>query len=337
VETGARPHAPLVPLYLAACRRIFGEAVVATRAAMLCLAALALVGLFRLAERAANRAVAWASVVCTALYPVFYAESTAAHADMAAAALTIWGLLFYLPPPPSGLSGASMAHDWRRLISAVALFALAVLAKETAALAPLALAAWEVLCRLSVRKFERAAVLCVGPGRRAPRWWPLLLALAPLAVWLASQQLRAGHFSGAAEAVRTVAGPTQDLAGILRAAAVRVWQATGFMSLYVLTIPTLLLTLFARPVRDGEPPDERERGRIEVGVQLVFAVVILAYVLALSLHGGGTAAREMLPAIPLVILVCVSTIWRRTRRWQLYIAAICVVLAYGIFGRVIFL
>src|SRR5208337_2600939 len=69
---------------------------------------------------------------------------------------------------------------------------------------------------------------------------------------------------------------------------------------------------------DGAP-----RPRIALGVQLVFAAVIMAYVVALSAAGGAVLARYMLPVVPLVILVCVSTLYRRVRRWTWWIAFTC--------------
>src|SRR5437868_6967856 len=65
---------------------------------VLVFSALALTGLFRLAERVSNARVAAAAVISTALYPVFFAQSSLAHLDMTAAALTLWGLFLYLPP-----------------------------------------------------------------------------------------------------------------------------------------------------------------------------------------------------------------------------------------------
>ena len=49
---------------------------------------------------------------------------------------------------------------------------------------------------------------------------------------------------------------------------------------------------------------------------MIFYVVILAYVMAMALIGGAVLARYMLPAVPLVIIVCVSTLWRRLSYWR---------------------
>ncbi len=138
-STLSNAHPPLVMIWLAAVWRLFGYSVVATRMAMLAVAALALAGVYRLARTVANAEVALGTTACTLLYPVFFAQSTMANLDMAAAALTLWGLLFYLR---------------RRRLAAILLFALAALAKETAILTPVVLAAWETACAAG-RRFLR--------------------------------------------------------------------------------------------------------------------------------------------------------------------------------------
>ena len=106
---------------------------------MLVVAAFSLLGVFRLAEVVANTEVAIASTLCTALYPVFFAQSSLAQVDLAAAGVTFWGLSAYM-------EGQEVA--------AVLWFAIAALAKETAILAPLALAGWEVVGLLAQKRFS---------------------------------------------------------------------------------------------------------------------------------------------------------------------------------------
>src|SRR5262245_27228934 len=79
-------HPPLVMAYLALCWKVAGYSPLVTRAAMLVVAAFALLGIFRLAQRIANTEVALASTACTAVYPVYFAQSSMAHVDLAAAA-----------------------------------------------------------------------------------------------------------------------------------------------------------------------------------------------------------------------------------------------------------
>lgn len=329
----ARGRPPLVILYLATCWKVFGESTCVARASLLVFAAFALGGLFRLAAQVANRRVASAAVICTALYPAFYAESVAAHTIMAATAFTLWGLLFYLPPKNRGAravaadSSPPAEPNWqRRRLACGALFALGAMANSTVVLAPLALLASEVWQHRRGVEAGHATVLRHA-ARRSRRWSlaPLALALAPLLVWLIYSAQGTTDVFGISETARG-ANVEQHL---LLAIGIRIWQVTAYGTLYVLTVPALLLMVFAQPVREGEGA---ERGRIDVGVQVMFAFVVAAYTITLSLKGGAIEARDMLPTVPLVILVCVSTIWRRVRYWQFCIAAICAALALGIFA-----
>src|SRR5947209_18812778 len=96
-STLSNAHPPLVMAYIALAWKLFGFRIAVTRTAMLVVSSLALTGLFRLAERVANARVAAATVLCTALYPVLFAQSPPAHPDMMVPALTTWGLVLYLP------------------------------------------------------------------------------------------------------------------------------------------------------------------------------------------------------------------------------------------------
>jgi hypothetical protein len=51
----------------------------------------------------------------------------------------------------------------------------------------------------------------------------------------------------------------------------------------------------------------------------------------MSLIGGAVLARYMLPVVPLVILVCVSTIWRRVQPWRLVLAIVVAGFAAALF------
>src|SRR2546423_9731520 len=101
-STLSNAHPPLVMAYLALAWELFGFRIAVARTGMLLVSALALTGVFRLAERVSNARVAAATVVCTALYPVFFAQSSLAHLDMMVAALSVWGLVLYLSRTATG-------------------------------------------------------------------------------------------------------------------------------------------------------------------------------------------------------------------------------------------
>ena len=128
--TLSNAHPPLVMLWLAFWWKFSAFTPTTTREAMLMVAAFALLGLWRLARTVSTESVAAATVLCTALYPVFFTQSSMAHLDMMAAAFTFWGLAMYVE---------------RRPVATIVFFSLAPLAKETAIITPLALMAWELL------------------------------------------------------------------------------------------------------------------------------------------------------------------------------------------------
>jgi hypothetical protein len=392
-STLSNAHPPLVMAYLALAWKLFGFQIEVARVAMLAVSAFALTGLFRLAERVQNTRVAAATVVCTALYPVFFAQSSLAHLDMMVAALTLWALVFYFPPraaetPLQGATtplrdGATPLHDdttslrrdttplrddatplhddttqsrghttqlrghttplhgrttalrgdttaLRGRAACVALLALAALAKETALLVPLTLCAWELLCHVARRRERVAALVCMERVRRSV-WWTLslLLACAPLALWFAYHRAKTGYTLGNPEYFRYNVESTLNLSRMLEAGWGRFKHVTFHMNLWVLTLAGIA-AMFLKPRRDGvrERDGGKPRDRIDARVQLVFLVLVVAHVFALSVVGGAVLARYMLPVVPLVILVWVSTLWRRVPAWPLAVALVCAAFAY---------
>jgi hypothetical protein len=264
-----------------------------------------------LAERVANTKVAIASALCTALYPVFFAQSSLAQVDLAAAGLTFWALSAYM-------EGEAVAT--------VVWFALAALAKETAILAPVALAGWEIM-GLFARKSSLRNLWLHGKDpesntRSAQRIAWLLIPALPLVLWYVYHYARTGYVFGNPEFFRYNVAATLSPTRFLLALAMRLWQVVGYLHLWVLTLAMLLAMCLLPPLHDSTS----ERSRISIPVQVVFYVVVLAYVVAMASIGGAVLARYMLPAVPLVIILSVSTLWRRLRFWRATVA--CVALAF---------
>jgi hypothetical protein len=339
-STPSNAHPPLVMAYLALAWKALGYAPSVTRTAMLAIAAFALLGVFRLAERIANIEVAVASVICTALYPVFFAQSSLAHLDLAAAGFTFWGLLAYVENRRWGVG------LW---------FSLAVLAKETAILAPFALFAWEALRALvkldsPIEHAHSPAVVVIpseardlGSSRRQrkPRFLvafaprndsgmktasPLLVPLIPLALWYAFHYSRTGFVFGNAEFFRYNVKATMQPLRVLLALGLRLWQVLGYLNLYFLT-GAAILAMWLSPLRDNG----KERERIPLDVQFSFLAVIAAYVLAMAAVGGAVLARYMLAVVPLVIIICVSTLRRRARLWRGLIVIVVIAFVAALF------
>lgn len=296
-------HPPLVLAWIALWWKVVGYAPLVTRTSMLVVAAFSLLGFFRLAERVSNTEVAVASTLCTALYPVFFAQSSLAQVDLAAAGLIFWGLSAYL-------------DSERRSVAVAVWFSLAVLAKETAVLAPLALAGWELLCVIAPKRVA-ALGLWTTSNSRARRIISLLVPILPLALWYAYHYVRTGYVFGNPEFFRYNVAATLNPVRFLLALMLRLWQAFGYMHLWLLTLGMLLAMLLA-PLKD----DGVERKRIAIPVQMIFLVVVIVYVVAMALIGGAVLARYLLPAVPLVILVAVSTLRRRLRYWPAAVAMV---------------
>jgi hypothetical protein len=310
-STLSNAHPPLLMLWLAFWWKYSGFTPAVTRISMLLIAAFALLGLWRLARNVANTQVALATVICTALYPVFFAQSSLAHLDMLAASLTLWGLATYIE---------------RRTVAALIFFALAPVAKETALIAPVGICAWELLCPLLTSRAKADEPLCMTSGKpgRALLW---LSCAVPLVAWLGYHRRVTGYVFGNPEYLRYNATATLNPLRVLLAMLIRSWQVLGYLNLFVLTLGAAF-AMFLPPLleRDGS-----ERPRIAVNVQLVFAVVILAYLVTFSVVGGATLARYLLPVYPLVILICVSTLRRRVRRWTWWIVAACILFVFNLY------
>jgi len=316
-STPSNAHPPLVMAYLALWWKIAGYAPVVTRTAMLLAASFSLLGLFRLAETVANTEVAVGAALCTALYPVFFAQSSLAHLDLAAAGLTFWGLYGYV-----------RGRAWQTVLW----FSLAALAKETAILAPLALLAWDRVSRLIRFKDGNQWRLVFLRHLRNPI--ALLLPLLPLTAWYAYHYLRTGLVFGNPEFFRyNVEGTLQSLR-ILLALLIRLWQTFGYLHLLFLTVAAMFAMKLSPLQIQKEGHNEghnRERPRIALNIQFAMLSVIVAYVLAMAIVGGAELARYMLPVVPLVILIGVSTLWRRVPWWRGVVVIIALTFVAGWF------
>ena len=303
--TVSNAHPPLVMAWIALWWKFVGYAPAVARSAMLVIASFSLLGVFRLTKGVTNTPVAIAATVCTGVYPVFFAQSSLAQVDLAAAGLTLWGLL------------AFVEGRWR---ATAFWFSLAALAKETAILAPLALVAWELAGRLT-QKSERLRGLWQTSESESD--WKqilgLLIPILPLAAWYCYHYSRTGYVFGNPEFFRYNVAATLNPLRFVLALMLRLWQTFGYMHLWLLT-GGMLLAMWLPPVKDGEI----ERPRISIPVQARFLVVILAYVVAMALIGGAVLARYLLPAVPLVIILAVSTLRRRLRYWPAAVAVVAV-------------
>jgi hypothetical protein len=292
ITTLTNAHPPLPSVYLALWWKVCGFYPEVTREAVLMVAALALLAVWRLAMRIIGvTSVAFWTVLLTGLYPIWFAQSSLAHADIFAAACSLWGLVFALP------------HRGRNPWAAALWFAAAALCKETSIVIPMTLAAVNV-----GEGFWRG-----GPSRsrlwREAAW--LSSCVLPLAAWYGYHYAKTGYLFGNPEFLRYNAEATLTPLRILAAFGHRVLHLTAHMNLFV---PVLMAfaALLLRPRPDATGHDRATFGPL---ISLRIFCLLLTNAILFSVLGGALLTRYLLPMYPLVLLVALSEIYRRVPYW----------------------
>ena len=285
-------HPPLPSIYLALWWKVSGFYPEVTREAVLMVAALGLLAVWRLALRLLGvTSVAFWTVLLTGLYPIWFAQSSLAHADIFAAACSLWGLVYALP------------NRGRNSWAAALWFAAAALCKETAIAIPLSLAAVDLV--ESLRRH--------GPVRsrlqREAAW--LSASIFPLAGWYAYHYAKTGFLFGNPQYLQYNAESTVVPLRILLAFGHRILHLTAHMNLFVpVLIAFAAMLLNPRPDSDGHE-------RAVPGSMVIVRIFVLLTVNALlfSFLGGALLTRYLLPMYPLVLFLAVSVIYRRVPYW----------------------
>ena len=286
---------------------------------MLLLATLGLTAIFKLSQLLTNTRVAVAVFACTAVHPIWFAQSSLAHADLPAAAFSLWGIYFCFrslaagdltgPNPRQTLVGKEAAANRDAILAAV-FFWLSALSKETAVIIPIALAiydvgaVWKTKRGVSAGTFARPALL--------------LSSVIPLGIWFLYHRSRTGFFFGNPEFFAYNVTGTLTPLRVLISIALRMWQMLGYMNLWLLTLATIWVMRYPALSEN----DSSERPRIALTVQYRIAAILIANALAFSFVGGAALARYLLPVYPLVILIGISTLRRRLAEWPLAVALV---------------
>jgi 4-amino-4-deoxy-L-arabinose transferase-like glycosyltransferase len=321
VTTVTNAHPPLPSILLAGWWHLSGFVPSGTRTFICMIAAAALLAVYRLARNLLGTQAAIATTLLTGLYPIWFAQSTLAHADIFAAAFTLWGLSFYLesdedphlrvetPDPASKC--ACRGPRRTSLVYPAILFSLAALSKETAIVTPIALAIWEACLLLRDRRFPRPL--------RAPiarlhtiQIAALLSPILPLAAWYAYHFHRTGFVFGNPEYLRYNATANLDAQRIVLCLYHRLLHLTMHMDLFVPVLCAVAVLLL---------PAISTRARLPRPVLNAIAVVLVANWIAFSVLGGALLTRYLLPMYPLVLLVSVAEWQRHLRAWG-WIAAL---------------
>jgi 4-amino-4-deoxy-L-arabinose transferase-like glycosyltransferase len=282
-------HPPLPSILLAAWWHMSGFVVSGTRTLIVMIAAAALLAVFRLTRSLLNTPAAVATTLLTAIYPVWFAQSTLAHADIFAAAFTLWGLALYLEP------------DADNQILASGLFSFAALSKETAIVTPLALAAFEAV--LLYRSWSTAKL------RRVHALWivSFLTPLLPLVAWYAYHHHQTGFTFGNPEYLRYNATANLGVHRIFLSLWHRLLHLATHMNMYVPVV--CASAAYFIPVKPGTASALPRRTLAGI------AVILSANWIAFSVLGGALLTRYLLPMFPLVLLLCVAIWQQHLRQW----------------------
>ena len=299
VTTLTNAHPPLPSIYLALWWKASGFLPEVTREAVLLVAALGLLAVWRLAMRLVGVAsVAFWTVLLTGLYPIWFAQSSLAHADIFAATCTLWGLVFALP-----------VHD-RKPWAAALWFSAAALSKETAIAIPLTLAVFSLV--EAFRTQQARANPAVRRRLLKETAW-LSSCILPLIAWYAWHYAKTGFLFGNPEFLRYNAQANLSPVRFLAAFGHRILHLTMHMNMFVPVLMTIAaLLLEPRPDATGG-----ERANIDPPAIRRILLLLLVNAVLFSVLGGALLTRYLLPMYPLVLLLAVTTFYRRIPYWHL--------------------
>ena len=345
-------HTPLVSIYLALAWRLFGFSPLVTRAAMMVVASCTLVGVYALGRRLANQEAGCWGALLLALSPLFFAQSTLAHLDLAAGLFTLLALLALLG-----------GHPWRVALASTC----AVLSKETAVVM------LPVVWIFSWWEHRKAS------GSLARAWWVAYLApLVALVAWVGFYHHATGFWTGNREYLHynlySTLNPIRALLALLR----RLYETFVGGFNWLLTAGAIAGIRYSRmnkvgtrqseshpfschsePVRCHPDPSAEGEGSLHFaqgklgeesraaqvsdgrtplqvratlpassavsvrnapGPSTLRRFVFLggwltaAYLVMLSVVGGAVLPRYLLPVFPPLVLIAVVLIWRLPRR-----------------------
>jgi 4-amino-4-deoxy-L-arabinose transferase-like glycosyltransferase len=318
-------HPPLPNVVLGLLWHVVGFHILATRLIVCAFAAAGLLAVFRLTQRLLGDAAAVTVTILTLVYPIWFAQSSLAHADIFAAAFTLWAFAWYF--------GAGTHTEPKRQLWVAVLFALAALSKETSIVQPAALAALQVALLIRDRQ---------SPTLRSEhlRWIAALsFPLLPLVAWYAYHHHVTGFTFGNPEYLRYNATANFTVGHVLQALRYRFlhlfWQRNIWVPI-ILALACLFLPklepqrLKPRSKSDVRGTAEAVPYRVSLTPQSVegidatrlrtIGLLVGANWLAFSVLGGALLTRYLLPIYPLILIVCLS-VWKERTRWWPALAA----------------
>jgi 4-amino-4-deoxy-L-arabinose transferase-like glycosyltransferase len=150
------------------------------------------------------------------------------------------------------------------------------------------------------------AALELFRARRSSAMAALLSPILPLALWFAYHRHVTGFFLGNPEYLRYNATANFSVQRIGYALFHRAIHLTMHMNLFV-PVLCALACLFL-PLLPGRKPVTR-------GTLITIYILLVGYWIFFSIFGGALLTRYLLPAYPMVILLCVADWQRRLQSW----------------------
>jgi len=277
---------------------VLGVHILATRLTVCAFAAAGLLAVLRLSQQLLAPAAAWAVTLLTAVYPIWYTQSSLAHADIFAAAFTLAALALYIPNEAAGPA--------RRAVETAVLFSLAALSKETAIVWPATLAALELFSLFRSRSADERRI--------HTRWFAAMGApVLPLLAWYAYHRYRTGFTFGNPEYLRYNATANFTATHIILSGRYR------FLHLFTqrnMWLPLLLAAACFLLTRGGDNARPSRQG-LPLPRQVLVTIILLiaANWVFFSVLGGALLTRYLLPVYPLLLLLCVAVWQARTGAW----------------------
>ncbi len=288
-------HSPLVIVYLGFVWGLWGFSALASRTAMVLVASATVVSLYALGRRVGdpkkNRELAGWSALLLALSPLFFAQSSLAHLDLAAGLFTTLAILSLLG---------------RRVTSFTLAASLAVLSKETAVV--LLPVAWTFAWR------KRQEL-------RARAWIGLVAPLLPLLAWAAYYRHSTGYWTGNREYLEYNFFSTLDPGRFVWSLLRRLYEVFigGFN--WLLVVGSIVgirwgqscgwarewKTVGRNQKAEGRPEKQHN---MDSDFHFLAGGLCAVYVLMLSLLGGAVLPRYLLPIFPVFYLLMSGFVWR---------------------------
>jgi 4-amino-4-deoxy-L-arabinose transferase-like glycosyltransferase len=300
-------HPPLPNVLLGTLWHIVGLHILATRLFVCGVAAAGLTAIFRLGQRLLSPSAAISLTLLTAVYPIWVAQSTLAHADIFAAAFTLWAFAVYLPATSSHRGLQPGTSSLRSFIVVAIFFSLAALSKETAVVEPAILIAVEATQLLLERRSPDA--------RHEHLRWIAALAvpMLPLGAWYAYHRARTGFTLGNPVYLRYNATANLTAAHIFTALRYRFLHLFWQRNIWFPILLALACLLLPRRPRS-------EVRSLTISTRFTCALLIVGNWVAFSVLGGALLTRYLLPIYPVILLLCVDT-WRERTRWIVWLTA----------------